>query len=318
MSRMFRVITGAGGSSPAPLRAPEKPQAPQFDTQSDDCTPFIEVGGPEGAVTSPVRSQPRVAASMPAPVSLPMPKPTPLAAPEPMVAAATDAHVLSVTFHRLPKLGLRLLPSGISPDIITYHQPDHAVSNEYRVVRDEIVNQFEEPGPRVTMFTAAAGAAGTTTVMMNFAVSLTQEHGSRVLLVDANFARPGISRRLGASESPGLAEVLGQAIPLAWALQPTPLTNLHLLSTGTATDATEDLLTTDLPKLIGQLRQWFDWVIVDAGVWNELPGAEATAAATDAVYLVTRHTDIEQLEFANLRADITNAAGPVRGYISTR
>lgn len=323
MSRMFRVITGAGGSSPAPLRAPEKTQAIQIETPSDESTPFIEVGGPEGVVTSP-RPLPRLATPMPLPapvaerISLPMPKPASMPAPEPVVAAETDAHVLSVTFHRLPKLGLRLLPTGISPDIITYHQPDHAVSGEYRVVRDEIVNQFEEPGPRVTLFTSACGSAGTTTVMMNFAVSLTQEHGSRVLLVDANFARPGVARRLGASESPGLAEVLGQAIPLAWALQPTPLTNLHLLSTGTATDATEDLLTTDLPKLIGQLRQWFDWVIVDAGVWNELPGAEATASATDAVYLVTRHTDIERMEFANLRADITNAAGPVRGYISTR
>ncbi len=320
MSRMFRVITGAGGPMPAPLRAAEKPQALQFEMPSEECAPFIEVGGPEGAVTSPVRSQPRIAVPMPSPVveRAPLPMPKPLPVQEPMVAAESDAHVLSVTFHRLPKLGLRLLPSGISPDIITYHQPDHAVSNEYRVVRDEIVNQFEEPGPRVTLFTSASGAAGTTTVMMNFAVSLTQEHGSRVLLVDANFSRPGIARRLGASESPGLAEVLGQSIPLAWALQPTPLTNLHLLSTGTATDATEDLLTTDLPKLIGQLRQWFDWVIVDAGVWNELPGADATAAATDAVYLVTRHGDIERMEFADLRAEITNAAGPVRGYISTR
>lgn len=321
MSRMFRVITGAGGLPTAPQRAAEKPQAIHLETPADDQTPFIEVGGPDGVQMSYARSQPRIAPMpLPSPIveRASMPKPATLPVLEPMVAAESDAQVLSVTFHRLPKLGLRLMPSGISPDIITYHQPDHAVSGEYRVVRDEIVNQFEEPGPRVTLFTSASGSAGTTTVMMNFAVSLTQEHGSRVLLVDANFARPGIARRLGASESPGLAEVLGQAIPLAWALQPTPLTNLHMLSTGTANDATEDLLTTDLPKLIGQLRQWFDWVIVDAGVWNELPGADATASATDAVYLVTRHSDIERMEFADLRADITNASGPVRGYISTR
>ena len=320
MSRMFRVITGAGG--PAPSRARDQVQALHIETPLEEITPFIEVGGPEGAVTSAARPQPRVAASVAAPsvqrTSPPAPRPAPVPREEAVVAAEADAHVLSVTFHRLPKLGLRLLPTGISPDIIAYHQPDHAVSGEYRTVRDEIVNQFEEPGPRVTLFTSASGLAGTTTVMMNFAVSLTQEHGSRVLLVDANFARPGIARRLGASESPGLAEVLSQSIPLAWALQPTPLANLHLLSTGTATDATEDLLSNDLPKLMGQLRQWFDWVIVDAGVWNELPGGDATAVAADAVYLVTRQTDIDRTEFADLRADITNAGGPVRGYISTR
>ena len=315
MSRMFRVITGAGGAVPASLRMPsaEKSPAPQFESPSADSTPFVEVGGPEGVVASSPRPQPRIASPADRPATA-----VPVPVPEPMVPAASDSPMLSVTFHRLPKMGLRLMPSGISPDIIAYHDPEHAVSGEYRIVRDEIVNQFEEPGPRVTMFTSSAGMAGTTTVMMNFAVSLTQEHGSRVLLVDANFARPGIARRLGATLSPGLAEVLGQSIPLAWALQPTPLTNLHLLSTGTATDATEDLLATDFPKLIGQLRQWFDWVIVDAGVWNELPGADAAATAADAVYLVTRQTEIDSAEFAGLRAEITETGGPVRGYISTR
>lgn len=319
MSRMFRVITGAGGAVPASIRMPasEKSSGPQFESPSADMTPFVEVGGPEGVVASAPRPQSRSAPN-PERAPAPMAKPALMAEQEPVIPAAHDAPVLSVTFHRLPKMGLRLMPSGISPDIIAYHHPDHAVSGEYRTVRDEIVNQFEEPGPRVTMFTSSTGLAGTTTVMMNFAVSLTQEHGSRVLLVDANFARPGIARRLGATESPGLAEVLGQSIPLAWALQPTPLTNLHLLSTGTATDATEDLLTTDLPKLIGQLRQWFDWVIVDAGVWNELPGADATATAADAVYLVTRQSDLDSAEFAGLRAEITETGGPVRGYISTR
>jgi len=322
MSRMFRVISGAGGSMPASIRMPvsEKAPAPRLETPAEESTPFVEVGGPEGVVASAPRPLPRMAPPTPVVERPPAPAVKPAHPPEvePMVPAELDAPVLSVTFHRLPKMGLRLMPSGISPDIIAYHHPDHPVSGEYRTVRDEIVNQFEEPGPRVTMFTSASGMAGTTTVMMNFAVSLTQEHGSRVLLVDANFARPGIARRLGATESPGLAEVLGQSIPLAWALQPTPLTNLHLLSTGTATDATEDLLTTDLPKLIGQLRQWFDWVIVDAGVWNELPGADAAATATDAVYLVTRHTDLDGAEFTGLRAEITETGGPVRGYISTR
>jgi Mrp family chromosome partitioning ATPase len=318
MSRMFRVISGAGSELPydrdAEFRTP-------VDPFSGEPVPFVEVGGPDGVVTSPgkpppaPRPEPRAVAP-PAVFQSELPRPKSQAAAAP--ATPPDSRVLSVTFHRIPKPGLRLMQSGVAPEVVAYHFPDHPVSGEYRLVRDEIVKQFDEPGPKVTLFTAASAAAGTTTVLVNFAVSLIQEYGSRVLLVDANFARPGVARRLGCGESPGVAEVLGQAIPLAWALQPTPLTNLHVLATGTPTDATEEAMANDFPKLLTQLRQWFDWVVVDAGVWGDLPAADAVCGTTDAVYLVTRSGDIELPGFGGLRTEVAQANGHVRGYISTR
>jgi Mrp family chromosome partitioning ATPase len=215
-------------------------------------------------------------------------------------------------------MGLRLIPNGIAPDIVTYHFPDHTVSSEYRTVRDEIVRQFDEPGSKITLFTSATGSSGTTTVLLNLAVSLIQEYGSRVLVVDANFTRPGVARRMGCAESPGIAEVLGQSIPLAWALQSTQVTNLYLLATGMPTDATEEAVAADFPKLLQQLRQWFDWVIVDAGVWGELPSIDAVCANTDAVYLVARSSDLELPGFGGLRTEVKQSGGHVRGYISTR
>jgi Mrp family chromosome partitioning ATPase len=301
MSRMFRVVTG----SPA-----ETPSVPPDRPATVEVTPFVEVGGPEGVVTSaakPVAPQP------------------PAARPQPPVAERHSepplpehTKYLSVTFHKLPKPGLRLMQTGIAPEVVVYHFPDHPVSGEYRQVRDEIVRQFDEPGPRVVLFTSASPSAGTSTVLLNHAVGMTQEYGSRVLVVDAHFDRPGVARRLGCAESPGLAEVMGQAIPLAWALQPTPVPNLHVLSTGIPTDATEEQMASDFPKLLHQLRQWFDWVVVDAGVWGDLPNGDAACESTDAVFLVTRSGDIELPGFGGLRGEVSNSGGQVRGFISTR
>jgi Mrp family chromosome partitioning ATPase len=312
MSRLFRVINGPT-SETAPAREAD-PRWGGFDLAVGGDVPFVEVGGPDGLKTVG-----------PKPTQM---KPTPPPAvfhTEPMIeepshttGSAAVSRYLSVTFHRIPKAGLRLMHTGVAPEVVAYHFPDHPISGEYRLVRDEIAKQFDEPGSRVALFTAAAPLAGTTTVLVNFAVSLTHDHGNRVLVVDANFARSGVARRLGAAEAPGLAEVMGQAIPLAWALQPTPLPNLHVLATGTPTDATEEAMATDFPKLLHQLRQWFDWVVVDAGVWGELPSGEAAVMSTDAVYLVARSGDIELPGFGGLRGEVTTSGGNVRGFISTR
>jgi Mrp family chromosome partitioning ATPase len=336
---MFRVISGAGSDMPHHEPMPEQRHVATADPFGGEAVPFVEVGGPDGVVASvgsrgtpsaqkAVQPPEQVVRPTPAPQpAKPQPQPVPRRTPppEPQVRKAqpvppvTDSRILSVTFHPIPKAGLRLMQqTGVAPEIVAYHFPDHPVSGEYRTVRDQIVRQFDEPGPKVTLFTSANAHAGTTTVLVNFAVSLIQEYGSRVLLVDAHLARPGVARRLGAAEAPGLADVLNQSIPLAWALQPTPVTNLHLLAAGTPTDTTEEQMATDLPKLVTQLRQWFDWVVIDAGVWGDLPGSDGTCGAADAVYLVTRSGDIELPGFGGLRAEVTDSGGHVRGYISTR
>ena len=324
MSRMFRVISGPS-NDPFGERGPETLSLHR-EAGGEDGVPYVEVGGPEGVVHSipKVQAAPAMSRTAPnsyaAPAAVRMPVP-PMPAPQAYVPPAdepSDPRYLSVTFHRIPKAGLRMMQSGVAPEIVAFHFPDHPISGEYRTVRDEIVRQFDEPGSKVSLFASAASAAGTTTVLVNLAVSLAAEFGSRMLLVDANLARPGIARRLGCAEAPRLAEVIGQSIPLAWALQPTPVANVHVLAAGTPGDHTEEAMANEFPKLLAQLRQWFDWVVVDAGVWGDLPSAEATFANTDAVYLVTRSGDIELPGFGSLRSDISQLGGRVRGYISTR
>jgi Mrp family chromosome partitioning ATPase len=302
MGRMFRIITESGPDVHHPSENGDRPTALAVEE-----VPYIEVGGPDGPVTS-----------IPKPAVKVLPAPAPAPAPEPSPIPAPDSRVLSVAFHRFPKTGLRLVPAGIAPDVVAYHHPEHPVSGEYRAVRDEIRRQFEEQGSRVVVFTAAAPVAGTTTVLLNFAVALAQEAGVKVLVADANFDRPAVARRLGVSEAPGLAEVLGQTIPLAWALQPTAVTGLHVLAGGVPGDGTATAMASDFPRLLAQLRQWFDWVLVDGGVWADALGGEGFAPAADAVYPVTRQADIDRPEFADLRASVSAAGGLLRGYVTTR
>ena len=312
MGRMFRIITEGGRES---SRRPGDTPADAGPALAVEVVPFVEVGGPDGVVTS---------IPLPKPATVPLPKPAPLpepeadAEPEPVRGETTEPRVLSVAFHTFPRNGLRLLPTEVSPELVAYHDPDHPVCAEYRAVRDEILRQFEEPHPRAALFTAASPVSGTTTVLLNVAALFTQDGGGRVLVVDANFARPAVARRLAVAEAPGLAEVLGQTVPLAWALQPTAVDNLQVLTAGQPAAGTAAAMAADFPRLVAQMRQWFDWVLVDGGVWGDGIGREGLPAACDAVFAVTRQGDIDRPEFAALRASVGATGGLLRGYVTTR
>src|SRR5205085_8686648 len=128
---------------------------------------------------------------------------------------------LSVTFHDVDGTPRQhAAADGPDPGLVALHLPDHPVSGEYRILRDEIRLQLPDPTPRVLLFTAAAAEAGTTTVLLNLAVTLAREEAPRVLVIDGNVSRPAVARMLALKPTPGLVEVLAKQVPLAWAAQP--------------------------------------------------------------------------------------------------
>ena len=265
----------------------------------------------------PARAFPRIAA--PTPVVVP---PTPAAPVAPFGAEAPTTAFLSVRFHDAVPRPAGRTADGPDAGLVALHFPDHPVSGEYRTLRDEIVRQLPDATSRALTFTAASPEAGTTTVLLNLGITLARE-GQRVLVLDANVTRPGVAAKLALRPSPGLAEVLGGHMPLPWALQPTAVPSLQALTAGSGTDAASSAalggaIGRDLPKLIGQLRQWFDWVLIDAGVWGVIPERDATCPAADAVYLVARDADTDRPEFSGLRTWVKQLGGALRGYVTTR
>jgi len=318
MSRVYSVMTGT-----SPLRpAVEEPQADEQSAESD--VPFIEIGGPAGPVFSSTPAVPPASTKLVAEVkekeaTLAFPR---IVATSPPASDAATAPVLSVRFHDLlPRIVGRSV-DGPDSGLVALYFPEHPVSAEYRVLRDEIAAQLPDATSRVLTFTAAATEAGTTTVMLNLGITLARE-GQRVLVLDTNFNRPGVAAKLALAASPGLAEVLGGHLPLPWAMQPTAVSSLQALVVSSAYDADSaakfgSIIGRDLPKLLGQLRQWFDWVLIDAGVWGVESERDEICSSADAVYLVTREADAGRPEFTGLRTWVKQLGGSLRGYVTTR
>ena len=324
MSRVYSALTGAmRPAGAALLDAPDDGVWENSDEPATEATsasaepaPFIEIGGPGGPIFSPsLGASPRESGE-----SKPQAKPQ-AKVDEPtrtilrLTPPPATAH-LSVRFHDLAARG----PKGQGPDasLVTFHLPDHPVSGEYRTLRDAIQKQLPEAPSRILMFAAAAAESGTTTVLLNFAVTLIGDGKSRALVVDANVKRPAVAAKLGLQSTPGLCEVLANRVPLTLAVQPSAVKRLDSLAVGLGGESIAVALGREFPRLLGQLRHWYDWVLVDGGVWGTMPERDATCPSMDAVYLVSRDTHVERPEFAATRGWVKELGGPLRGYVTTR
>ena len=234
--------------------------------------PFIEVGGPRTAI----EGSPDVMAS-PAPATRRVAQPVPEEKPE----TSAEPSQWEVQFRPLTREGTVLPARARQPaaELISFHQPDHPLAVQYRTLLNGLLGQLAGGWGQVLLFTGPSPWAGTTTVLLNLAVTAARQDGKKIAAVDANLRRPALSDRLGIASSPGLRDVLAGNVPLRQALQETGQPGLWALSAGKTNLGDVRLPLDWLLPTLRQLRQHFDLVFVDAPSWNE--GSEVERLGRD-------------------------------------
>jgi Mrp family chromosome partitioning ATPase len=266
----------------------KEPTPEQPDPASEEAAeeiPFIEVGPRRHVEASPSvlaspSIPPRVRESGP-PEDAPV-----IMAPLPVWPAVSGP--LTVTF--------RPLPARLAPELIAYHDPSSAASGQYRDLLSALLTAAGRLQSRsqAFLFTAPQAGAGTTTVLLNLAITAARQDHHRTLLIDANLERPRVAERLGLPDGPGLCGVLAGTTKLANALQETSQPDLFALAAGERETAPRLRFVAETTRsLLRQLRQQFDLVFVDGPPCEGRPDAAVLGAACDAVFLVLPEKDAE-------------------------
>jgi capsular exopolysaccharide synthesis family protein len=141
---------------------------------------------------------------------------------------------------------------------------------------------------RTLMITSANAREGKTMLASHLAGSIART-GRKTLLIDCDLRRPGIHRLFDVSESPGISEVLRKEISPADAVRPTRLDDLFVLAAGKCDRvAVEALARNDFPELLAELRNEFDFIIIDSCPILPVPDALLISKHVDAVVLSIR------------------------------
>jgi succinoglycan biosynthesis transport protein ExoP len=171
------------------------------------------------------------------------------------------------------------------------------------------------PG-RCVAITSAVTGEGKTTTALNLAATLVAA-GERVILVDADTERTGVTDALALPAGDPLAGMLWQHTPLVDALVPVRLQAGTMYALRAEAEAHDGLTDAAAAALLAQATAFADWVIVDLPPLTASPDALPFArAAGDLLMAVKlRHTNLREL--ARLAELLTRQRLVPAGFVLT-
>lgn len=190
-----------------------------------------------------------------------------------------------------------------------------AAAEAYKLLRTKLQFSFADEGDcRVIGISSALTGEGKSLTAINLAYSMAQL-GKRVLLVDCDMRRPSLASKLPIERSPGLSDYLSgqntdEEIVQSYSLKKDNKAFQVIAAGRTPPNPMELLSSARMEKMIAQLREHYDYVILDLPPVGEVGDALASAKLTDGVLLIVRqnycdrvvlNTTIRQFEFVDAK-----------------
>jgi capsular exopolysaccharide synthesis family protein len=171
---------------------------------------------------------------------------------------------------------------------------DHrsVVGEQYRFLRNKLSQMKRQHGIKTILVTSSVPVEGKTFTACCLAGILAQEPGKRVLLVDADLHKPHAAQNLGMDGLGGLgglAHVLAGKIPVQETLLRCSNLDFFFLPAGPVPQNPSQLLSSPATdRVVKQMSELFDWVIIDCPPVLVLADAARLAPLCDTVLLVVQ------------------------------
>ncbi|MGN6591431.1 MAG: CpsD/CapB family tyrosine-protein kinase [Terriglobales bacterium] len=167
--------------------------------------------------------------------------------------------------------------------------PHAGVAREqYRILRTRLLEAVATRGLRTLLVTSATAGEGKTLISANLALQFSSLKEGRVLLIDADLRRAGLSESLRPKPTRGLGEYLRGEVDWESLLLPVDPWLAVLPAVRSQAEGAELLTSQRLPELLQQARSRFDLVLVDGAPVGPVADSQVLARAVDASLLVVR------------------------------
>ena len=172
--------------------------------------------------------------------------------------------------------------------------------------------------PRTVLVTAGSSGEGTTTVAICLAIASALA-GQKVLLVDCNFARPQVHRRVNVHNYRGLTDVLRGVVPLDETITLAPEYHLSVLTIGGSREGAIDLLNSArMQKLLNDLKRFFDVIVLDSAPVHEVSNALTLGFLAEKTILVTRRGWTKHRDAFSAAKQLQLSGADVAGVVFNR
>jgi protein-tyrosine kinase len=168
-----------------------------------------------------------------------------------------------------------------------------AAAEHYKILREQVHGLTSANGSYFLSVTSPVKRDGKSTVAVNLAVAMALESDEKVLLIDCDLRNPQLHNYFSLRRNPGITDFLtsGSNATIFSYVQQTSLPGLQLLSAGTATSISSELLASDRMKnLFNEVRQQFPGhrVIIDTPPVLSTSDALVLARHVDGILMIVR------------------------------
>lgn len=214
-----------------------------------------------------------------------------------------------------PFLGL-IADAGRKIKLARMEMPRSAVTESFRTVRVNMQYVAAGPDRRVIGFTSSTSGEGKTFCCTNLAAELALS-GRRTILIETDMRKPTMAGYFGFdSRHPGLSSYLNGECTLTEAVQQPDVPNLTVLAAGLIPENALELLETSrMATLIAQLREEYDYVIIDAPPLGLVSEYYILNQYIDVTIFVVRHRYTQRTMLAEVQELAQRQVGNQQLYV---
>ncbi|MCL2639375.1 MAG: hypothetical protein FWD53_00870 [Phycisphaerales bacterium] len=222
---------------------------------------------------------------------------------------------------QLPMLGFvpdQQDDSAVTGDLSTAIRtsPNSMIAESFRQIRGRLISQADGTPVKTLLVASIAPGGGSTTIASNIANGMALNE-MRVLLVDANFYRPGLDRIYQGMPEVGLADVVANPSLLDEAvIESDQMPGLYVMGPGTITrgTASELLESRAFREAIDKLKGRYDMVIFDGAPLSLVSDSITLGGRVDGVIAVVR-AGVTRGAVARVREQLRHAKARLLGVI---
>jgi succinoglycan biosynthesis transport protein ExoP len=176
----------------------------------------------------------------------------------------------------------------LNPILVAANRSKSREAEAYRVVRTSLFFSSRSGGHKVIQVTSPDVGDGKSTLAANLAVSIAQS-GKAVVIIDCDFRRPRIHKLFDVKATQGLASVILGEAELPDVIQASAIAGLSVLPCGPIPDNPAELLTQPrLKELLAQLREKYDFVVIDTPPLLAVTDPSVVAPLVDGIIMTVR------------------------------
>ena len=192
--------------------------------------------------------------------------------------------------------------------------PKSYYAEAFRTIKTNIKYSSADKHKKVILVTSTEAGEGKSTISSNLALSLSQDN-KKIVIVDGDLRKPSIHKQFRISGSVGLTEVLiGEQSLSSVKYKINPY--LDAITSGHIPPNPAELLASEeMEKLIKNLKEEYDYVIIDTNPIGLVADAQILSSKVDGVILVARYEKTKKESLLNCKKMIDQVGGNTIGVV---